>query len=245
MRQKLSAYDGTGNLVSDTTYEYDSEGNQTAIYLFHAKVKLLVPYGIFGYGGATSVLAVALDTDSVGLVVGGETKTLSATVIPSTAVDQNVTWASGDTSIVVVEDGVLTPISIGSVLVAVTTDDGGFEAEATVTVGPDAAVYARVIPVPAAYTTDISTYRVAVDLATGGGAPITDATVTVPEGTPSVLDIDPELPAIGVDVSSIRSQSVPPKKPTFQCRDMPKTCLLSCRRRTCSSTNRRKPLTFQ
>ena len=49
------------------------------------------------------MIGVTLDKSALRLMVGGGTATLTATVSPSNAANQNVTWTSSDTSIATVE----------------------------------------------------------------------------------------------------------------------------------------------
>ena len=82
----------------------------------------------------TQVSGVSLDRDSAILVVGGTT-TLVATVSPSDASDQSVTWSSSDESVATVdEDGLVTGVSEGTATVTATTADGGYTAACAVTV---------------------------------------------------------------------------------------------------------------
>lgn len=57
--------------------------------------------------------ALALDTDSLSFETVGETKTLTATPTPADTTDA-VSWASSDTSVATVENGVVTIHGIGS-----------------------------------------------------------------------------------------------------------------------------------
>lgn len=81
------------------------------------------------------VTGVVLDTAAVTLNEG-ETYTFTATVAPAVAVDQAVVWSSSDEAVATVADGVVTAVSFGRATITVTTVDGGFKAEATVTVAP-------------------------------------------------------------------------------------------------------------
>lgn len=72
---------------------------------------------------------------STSIVVGG-IEQLLPTVLPVTATNQNVTWAvtSGSAYAAVSAGGVITGLATGTAVVTVTTDDGGFIADCTVTV---------------------------------------------------------------------------------------------------------------
>lgn len=83
---------------------------------------------------AKSVTGVTLDCSNAKVTVG-KTLKLTATVIPSDAANQNLIWSSSDTSIAVVDaNGKVTGIKAGSVIITVTTVDGGYSAACTVTV---------------------------------------------------------------------------------------------------------------
>lgn len=64
-----------------------------------------------------------------------ETSQLSATVAPSDATNQNISWSSSDESIASVNgNGLITANSEGSIVITVTTEDGSFIATSSVTV---------------------------------------------------------------------------------------------------------------
>ena len=80
-----------------------------------------------------AVTSVELDAASVSIMTGAG-YTLTATVLPAEATDKEVTWESSDEAVVTVEDGVVTAVGEGEATITVITDDGGHEAECTVTV---------------------------------------------------------------------------------------------------------------
>jgi len=83
-----------------------------------------------------SVTGVTLDQAAFDLPVGSAI-TLIATVTPNTATNKVVTWTSDDEDIATVSaTGEVTGESVGEAKIIVTTADGGFEAECTVTVKP-------------------------------------------------------------------------------------------------------------
>lgn len=85
--------------------------------------------------GVVAVTGVNLNTNSFE-VYKGNTFNLVATVTPTEATNQNVTWESADPSVATVENGVVTGVNMGSTTITVTTVDGSFTDEATVTVNP-------------------------------------------------------------------------------------------------------------
>ena len=67
----------------------------------------------------------------------GESKTLTATVTPSNALNKNVTWKSSNTSVVTVTNGTIKGIKEGTATVTATASDGSnVSASCTVTVKP-------------------------------------------------------------------------------------------------------------
>ena len=80
------------------------------------------------------VTGVTLDKTSTTLAVG-DTKTLTATILPENATDKSVTWSSNNESVAIVnENGTITAIGVGNATITVTTNDGGLTATCEVTV---------------------------------------------------------------------------------------------------------------
>lgn len=69
------------------------------------------------------VESVSLDKTSVTLEVNA-TETLTATINPSNATDQTVTWSSSNPNVATVENGVVTAVAPGITFIYVTTTDG-------------------------------------------------------------------------------------------------------------------------
>ena len=83
------------------------------------------------------VQSVSLDKTSLGLTEG-ETAQLTATVLPDNATNKNVTWSTSNASIATVDaNGLVTAVSAGTATITVTTEDGSFIANCTVTVRED------------------------------------------------------------------------------------------------------------
>ncbi len=81
----------------------------------HAEPKAIVP-----------VESVSLDTNELGLFEG-QSDTLVATVFPSNASDQTVTWSSNNENVATVSSsGKITAIKPGTARITVTTTDGGY-----------------------------------------------------------------------------------------------------------------------
>lgn len=81
-----------------------------------------------------SVTSVSLDTNSASLSIGA-TQQLYATINPSNATNQNVTWSSSNSTVASVSStGLVTAKAEGTALIKVTTADGGKTASCAVTV---------------------------------------------------------------------------------------------------------------
>lgn len=80
-----------------------------------------------------SVTGVSLDRTSAELEVGG-TLTLTKTIEPANATNQNVTWSSSNVEVATVENGTVKAVAAGTADITVTTEDGGKTATCTVTV---------------------------------------------------------------------------------------------------------------
>lgn len=83
--------------------------------------------------GGTAVTGVGVAPSSAE-VAEGDTVTLTATVIPSTATNKAVTWSSSAEGVATVENGVVTGVSAGSATITATTVDGGKTDTCAVTV---------------------------------------------------------------------------------------------------------------
>lgn len=79
------------------------------------------------------VEAVELDQTELSLKVG-ETATLTATIFPDDATNQDVVWSSSDEAVATVVDGVVTAVAEGEALITVTAVDGGSAAQCLVRV---------------------------------------------------------------------------------------------------------------
>ena len=79
------------------------------------------------------VTGVSLDKTNLNLNPG-KGGTLIATITPSNATNQNVTWESSDTKVVTVDNGLVTAVAEGSATITVTTEDGSKTATCTVIV---------------------------------------------------------------------------------------------------------------
>ena len=74
----------------------------------------------------TVVTDITLDRNELALTAGGETATLTATVLPEEATDKTVTWSSSAENVATVENGVVTPLAEGTAII--TAKAGEFSA---------------------------------------------------------------------------------------------------------------------
>lgn len=85
---------------------------------------------------SVSVTGVTVDPTEWTLPVG-ETKALTATVLPAGATNKTVTWSSNATSVATVNaSGVVTAVAEGSATITATTQDGNKTASCAITVTP-------------------------------------------------------------------------------------------------------------
>ena len=92
------------------------------------KIYTTSPYGV------VNVESISLNASSANLTVG-ETKALSATVLPANATDKSVTWTTSNASVASVnQNGLVTANAIGNATITATTTDGGLTATCNVTV---------------------------------------------------------------------------------------------------------------
>mgnify|MGYP006280149149 CR=1 FL=1 len=83
---------------------------------------------------ATPVTGVSLSPNTLALIEG-ESAALTAAVTPADASNSNVSWQSANPAVAEVSDsGVVSARSAGSTVITVSTEDGGYTAEAGVTV---------------------------------------------------------------------------------------------------------------
>lgn len=80
------------------------------------------------------VTGVELDKTTLEMGVGTTYDKLVATVAPAEATNKSVTWKSDDEAVATVSNGIVKAITAGTAKITVTTVDGDFTAECTVTV---------------------------------------------------------------------------------------------------------------
>jgi len=99
-----------------------------------------------------SVTSVLLNPTTATLFVG-DMLTLTETVLPTNATNQVVTWSSSNTNVATVADGVVTTLSVGTVTITVTTQDGNKTATCNITVNPISVTSVSLNPTTAALFT--------------------------------------------------------------------------------------------
>ena len=110
---------GTYSFTVTATNDYGSDSKEFALTIDQQ--------------GTIHVTSVSLDKTSLELTEG-ETAQLTATVQPGNASNQTVTWSTSDASVATVENGVVRATGRGTATITVTTVDGSFTADCTVTV---------------------------------------------------------------------------------------------------------------
>ena len=139
-QQKTSGSEWT-NIPNATSSTYaitntttDMSGNQYRCVVSNSAGSVISDAATLTVGTASvSVTGVTLDKTSLSLFTGN-TATLTATVQPSNATNQNVTWQSDNANVATVEGGTVTAVGAGETDITVTTEDGGKTATCHVTV---------------------------------------------------------------------------------------------------------------
>jgi uncharacterized protein YjdB len=131
----------TWSSSNPSTATVDGNGVVTAVSIGTATITVTTRNGGFKATCTVTVVAatipvtgVSLNMTSLSMTVG-DTQTIKATVNPSNATDQTVTWSSNDTAVATVSSsGVVTAQSAGTATITVKTNDGGKTATCTVNV---------------------------------------------------------------------------------------------------------------
>jgi uncharacterized protein YjdB len=113
---------------------YDDVFDKSSTINCPSPTKAVVTIG--GFYGLNNVLVtgVSLNATSVSLPTGA-TSQLTATVAPSNATNQSVSWSSGNTTVATVNSsGLVKGVAAGTATIAVTTQDGAKTAACVVTV---------------------------------------------------------------------------------------------------------------
>lgn len=132
------------NIESATSAKYTTEATTTSMsgYQYRCVVKSASGVSVISNAATltvqakpapVSVTGVSLDKATLELYTG-DTATLTATVEPSDAANQNVTWQSDNANVATVEGGTVTAVGVGETTIRVTTEEGNYTATCKVTV---------------------------------------------------------------------------------------------------------------
>ncbi len=109
-----------GGTVEISAVPYDSDS-------LYDSVMITVEQGVTGVTISKTSTVITL----------GRSEQLNASVQPASASNQNVTWSSSDPAVAsVAKNGLVTALSLGTAVITVRTEDGGYTASCTVTVDP-------------------------------------------------------------------------------------------------------------
>ena len=118
----------------------DQNGNVYALGEGTARISATTADGSFSRGRNVTVNPKNVPVEGVTLsrtsltLAARDFETLFATINPTDATNQAVTWTSDKESVATVVDGTVTGVSEGTAVITVTTTDGGFRAKCDVTV---------------------------------------------------------------------------------------------------------------
>ncbi len=129
-----NAFTTSVNFVSSHYILTDGSNTITATQVTSKKKVVINP--------KVAVNSVTLSQTAASMTVGGETLTLTPTVLPADATDKTVTWTTSDESVATVADGVVTAVAAGTATITATANDGsGVTGTCTVTVTDPATKY--------------------------------------------------------------------------------------------------------
>jgi uncharacterized repeat protein (TIGR02543 family) len=115
------------------TLEYDSSRNPWALMVSVSSFSIFTPFTSY-----VPVSSISVTPTTLSLTAGGSAGILTASLNPSNASNQSVTWTSSNPSVATVSGSGLTatvtPISAGSTTITVTSEDSGSNASCSVTV---------------------------------------------------------------------------------------------------------------
>lgn len=164
-----------------------------------------------------AVTGVSLNKNSTTLTIGAS-ETLVATVTPTGAANQAVTWASSNGAVATVDpgSGLVTAVAVGTAKVTVTTTDGSKQASCDVTVNPIA-----VTGVSLNYQTLNRVYGESATLqATVTPADATNPAVSFSSSNEAVVTVDAtsgEIQAINAGTATITATAVSDNSKTATC----------------------------
>ncbi|MDB5256770.1 MAG: Ig domain protein group 2 domain protein [Chitinophagaceae bacterium] len=130
----------------------DASGLVTGVAVGNATITATSQDGNYTATSAITVTPIAVTGISVSptsvSVQKGNTTSLTATISPATAGNQNVTWSSSNTSVATVDaSGLVTGIAAGNATITATSQDGNYTATSAITVTPIAVTGISVSPI--------------------------------------------------------------------------------------------------
>ena len=147
-----------------------------------------------------SVTGVTLNKSTTTIEVGG-TETLTPTVAPAGATNQNVTWSSDNTDIATVDaSGKVTGVSAGTATITVTTEDGSKTATCAVTVSATTVAVTGVSLNKAETTIAVDAFEVLTPTITPEGA--TNQNVTWGSDKTDIATVDASGKVTGVSAGT-------------------------------------------
>ncbi|MCU0357847.1 MAG: Ig-like domain-containing protein [Cyclobacteriaceae bacterium] len=141
------------------------------------------------------VSGITVQPTTLTLPLGANPATIQATVLPANATNKLVNWSSSNPSVATVNNGVVTPVSVGNTVITARTAEGGFTATTTVAV---------VIPV-----TGISVSPASLTLIAGGDTGILTATVFPANATNKTVTWNSSSPSIATVINGIVTPVAP------------------------------------
>ena len=118
---------------NETIATIDQSGVVTAIAVGEVTITAVTTDGAFEAVASATVLPISVTgltiEPSALKILLGSTGSLTANVVPENATNKAITWTSDDTSIATIdENGLVTGVSIGNVIITGTSNDGSYNA---------------------------------------------------------------------------------------------------------------------
>ena len=116
---------------SDETVATVVDGKVTGVAEGSATITVKTPDGTISKTCNVTVEAKVIPVESVSLseseitLVIGETKAITATVLPENATNKALRWSISGTDVATVEDGLVTAVGVGRTILVVSSNDGG------------------------------------------------------------------------------------------------------------------------
>lgn len=116
----------------------DSNGSVSAVATGTATITVTTEDGSFtdtcDVTVTQPVTGISLEWSTLTVYAGTESMPLISTVYPANASNKNLIWSSSNNSVATVVGGLVNPLSSGTTIITVTTEDGGFTDTCVVTV---------------------------------------------------------------------------------------------------------------